>query len=301
MRRFVSHSSRLWWNRLRKFCSLITMLEASGGLRNWNQRIYFRIFVAIFGTSETRSATSERWWYARTQDSHACLPSLRPSRVGVFAFAWLELISHEVSCRNFCLPSPLLPLTSPHPRGLVHAETSACGPVRNYGTVSWGSERVETRDSWAVNVRFACFSYSSRLSRVFVWLSLCVLWRDSVLLHSTSKSHSVRIFHVPMRLPDPFTPDLKVDLLPNLASTSYSLRFHECVAHTEMWNRILICTFRVETQRCSPSWHKSLRLPSSRYNIRVMNALVLYVGTKNNRTRAEEQQLHDELTFHVHL
>ena len=86
-----------------------------------------------------------------------------------------------------------------------------------------------------------------------------------------------------MRLPDPFTPDLKVDLLPEISQAPRILSdFTSALQHRNVKQDL---DMYIQTRNATLLSKLTQKLlsgdsSSSRYNIRVMNALVLYVGTK---------------------
>ena len=256
------------------------------GLRNWNQRIYFRIFVVIL--QELRKPDPQL-------PNGGGLPvlkiltrvfhSLRPSRVGAFAFAWLELISH----RSF-MPKLLSTKSPPAENGKsVPSESWSMLKLLLVDLFEAMAPYLEDQSELKPAIREL---YNGTLRVLLVLLhdfpeflcdyhfafcdvipSSCIQLRNLIL----------SAFPRAMRLPDPFTPDLKVDLLPEisqppriLSDFTSALQYRNVKQDLDMYMQSRSVSLLTNLTRKLLSDGNS----SSRYNIRVMNALVLYVGTR---------------------
>ena len=255
-----------------------------GGLRNWNQRIYFRIFVAIL---------------QELQKPDPQLPN--GGGMPVLEFS-LVSFTRFVRVVSVCLPL----LGSSDFTQKFHAETfvykSASATDKSAPSESWSMLKLLLVDLFEAMAPY--LEDQSELKPAIRELYNGTLRVLLVLLHDFPEflcdyhfafcdvipSSCIQLrnlilsaFPRAMRLPDPFTPDLKVDLLPEISQAPRILSdFTSALRHRNVKQDLDMYIQSRNAAVLSKLTQKLLSddSSSSRYNIRVMNALVLYVGTK---------------------
>lgn len=187
----------------------VTEAGANGGLRGaFDQRPYFRILLCLMQEMNKPNRMLDNSNPGVLMTLASAFHSLRPVGCPAFAFAWLELISHRSFMPNLLLvkqnkgwPSmhrllvDLLNFMEPHLR-----KPSLLEPVRLLYTGMLRMLLVLLHD-------FPEFLCDYHLSFCDVIPPSCIQLRNLIL----------SAFPRSMRLPDPFTPNLKVDLLPEIA------------------------------------------------------------------------------------
>lgn len=200
---------------------------------------------------------------------------LRPARAPGFAFAWLELISHRVFIGR------MLALT-PQQRG-------------------WGMYAQLLIDLFRY---LAPFLRNADLTKPTQLLYKGMLRALLVLLHDfpeflcdyhyafcdaippnciQMRNLILSAFPRNMRMPDPFTPNLKVDVLPDIGRPPRILTNFANMIQPESFKKDLDSYLKT---RSPVTFLSELRSnlqsndPGSKYNISLINALVLYVGTQ---------------------
>ncbi|KAK9824056.1 hypothetical protein WJX72_007392 [[Myrmecia] bisecta] len=249
--------------------------EAELKAGDFNSRPFYRIclgFISELAPSDPNDAPG----FAMLSALAVTFAGLQPLRVPGFAFSWLELISH----RNF-MPKLLL---APNHSGWPHFQRLLVALLRflePYLRSAELNDAVRLLYKGALRVllvllhdfpEFLC-EYHFQLCDVVP--PSCIQMRNLIL----------SAFPRNMRLPDPFTPNLKVDLLPEIAQTP---RFLPEAAH------LLPAAFKAEVDaylatRQGPGLLAQLRgrlqlapqevvICGTRHNVPLLNALVFYVG-----------------------
>jgi len=205
------------------------------------------------------------------------LLALQPLRVPAFAFSWLELVSHR------CFMPKLLLATGqngwPHFQKLLVALLQFLEPyLRNAELTE--SIRLMYKGTLRMLLvllhdfpEFLC-KYHFQLCDVIP--SSCIQMRNLML----------SAFPRNMRLPDPFTPNLKVDLLPEISESprivvdfNTSLMGLQGVVNTYLSMR-QPANFMKEVlpQKLLLSEPEEVQLRGTKWNVPLINALVLYIG-----------------------
>ncbi|KAJ9513070.1 hypothetical protein QJQ45_029442, partial [Haematococcus lacustris] len=254
---------------------------------SFNGRPYMRLLVSLMaelpggsgGSADTQDQVALR--YLRSIGSVA-LHELQPLSVPGFAFCWLELLSH----RNF-MPRLLL---APQGQGWQLFEGLLLDLLRFLEPHLRTAELVE-------GVR-ALYKGTLRLLLVLLHDFPEFLCEHHFPLCDTIPPSCVQLrnlilsaFPRAMRLPDPFTPNLKVDLLPEISHAPRLALGLDALLPEPL--RSAVDTYL--RSRTPPSFPqdltKRLALPPSdgkasspAYNASTIHALVLYVGARTCTT-----------------
>ena len=220
--------------------------------------------------------------------AHALL-AVQPLRAPGFAFAWLELVSHRA----------LLPRLAAASAGELQPGASPAGwPL--LGRLLTGCLRFLEPRLRAAELSDPARALYRGLLRVLLLLlhdvpeflcdyapTLCDAIPPSCI---QMRNLVLSAFPRAMRLPDPFTPNLKVDLLPDIAVSPRVALDTNAVLH-EVGGGLLVAELEgyLETRQpfSLPSELRgALLLPpaaaatvGTRYNVPLLNALVLHCGT----------------------
>lgn len=241
-----------------------------------NQRPFFRLFTNLFVDLNAPDAALDVINLQVLGHFSNILHTLQPCRVPGFAFAWLELISHRMLMPKLLMAkaqrgwplfqrllADLLKFLQPH---LTQTELSE--PIR---LLYKGTLRVLL----VLLHDFPEFLCDYHFSFCDVIPSSCVQLRNLVL----------SAFPRQMKLPDPFTPNLKVDLLPEI---SQSPRILSKFGTTLNNNNLKSDIDTYLKTRPNPSFLNEL-LPKlmedspnggRRFCAPMINALVLHVGVQ---------------------
>ncbi|CAG9761528.1 unnamed protein product [Ceutorhynchus assimilis] len=243
---------------------------------DFHQMPYQRIFTMLFLELNAPEPVLESLnYHVLTAYCHT-FHILRPSKAAGFCYAWLELISHRVfigrmlatASQQKCWPlyaQLLIDLFKYLAPFLRNAELAKPVTMLYKGTLR--VLLVLLHDF----PEFLCDYYYGFCD---VIPPNCIQMRNLIL----------SAFPRTMRLPDPFIPNLKVDMLPEI---SYAPRILSNIAQL-----IQPTTFKKDLDsylkaRAPVTFLSELRSnlqvsnePGIRYNISLMNALVLYVGTQ---------------------
>jgi len=244
-----------------------------------HQRPYFRLFSNLFVDLNAADPVLDSINLQVLGFFSNTLHSLQPSRVPGFTFAWLELISHRMFMPKLLMAkaqrgwplfqrllADLFKFLEPYLRGAELNE-----PIR---LLYKGTLRVLL----VLLHDFPEFLCDYHFSFCDVIPPSCIQMRNLIL----------SAFPRNMRLPDPFTPNLKVDLLPEISQSPRILsKYSTTLSHNNL--KADVDTF-LKT-RGPASFLQDLRskllLPSAestaagtRYSAPVINALVLHVGVQ---------------------
>lgn len=176
--------------------------------QDFNQRTYLRVFASLLFELSVPDSTLDLLRPQSLTTFAATFLALQPTRLPGFAFAWLELISHRMF-----MPKSLLVKGErgwPHMLRLFVAMFTFLQPHLSRRELT-APTRTLYRGALRVLLvllhdfpEFLC-DYHSALCEVIP--PSCIQMRNLVL----------SAFPRNMRLPDPFTPNLKVDMLPEIA------------------------------------------------------------------------------------
>jgi CCR4-NOT transcription complex subunit 1 len=241
----------------------------------FNPRPFFRMFIGLYMEILESNAADEVIMIPSLAAIADALLALQPLRIPAFAFSWLELVSH----RSF-MPKLLLATGQngwPHFQKLLIALLQFLEPyLRN----------AELTDS----IRLM---YKGTLRMLLVLLHdfpefLCKYHFQlcDVIPSSYIQMRNLMLSAFPrnMRLPDPFTPNLKVDLLPEI---SESPRIVVDFNSSLLGLQVPLNTYLSMRQPANflSELPQKLLLPQAealgagtRYNVPLINALVLYIG-----------------------
>jgi len=244
-----------------------------------HQRPYFRLFSNLFVDLNAADPVLDSINLQVLGFFSNTLHSLQPSRVPGFTFAWLELISHRMFMPKLLMAkaqrgwplfqrllADLFKFLEPYLRGAELTE-----PIR---LLYKGTLRVLL----VLLHDFPEFLCDYHFSFCDVIPPSCIQMRNLIL----------SAFPRNMRLPDPFTPNLKVDLLPEISQSPRILsKYTTTLSHNNL--KADVDTF-LKT-RGPASFLQELRtkllLPApedtsagTRYSAPVINALVLHVGVQ---------------------
>ena len=242
-----------------------------------NPRPYFRLFAAWVGSLAAPDPVLNGNAVATLAPIATALLSVQPARVPGFAFAYLELIAHRAFLPRLLLAagqkgwplfqkllSVMLKFMEPYLRSAKLSE-----PVR---LLYKGTLRVLL----VLLHDFPEFLCNHHFNLCDAIPPSCIQMRNLIL----------SAFPRNMRLPDPFTANLKVDLLPEisqppriLAEPDHVLRNQQMHAEVDQYLKSRTPVHFVESLRAR------LMLPAAeaaacgtRYNVPLLNALVLYMG-----------------------
>jgi CCR4-NOT transcription complex subunit 1 len=236
-----------------------------------------------------------------------CLGLLRPTKVPVFAFAWLELVSHRMFMPKMLLSkSPrcqvvfqrllldLFVLMQPY---LRNAELSNSIRLLYRGTL---------RVLLVLLHDFPEFLCDFHFSFCDVIPTTCIQMRNLIL----------SAFPRNMCLPDPFTPNLKVDLLPEIALPPRIVsdvmgtldKCRHVLVHVDgylakrgpvsAFAAILSALSLRNTSAGPGAATKAVKKAGTQYNVPLINSLVLYVGGQGIAKLKSSSAMPSE--FHSH-
>ncbi|KAL3860717.1 hypothetical protein ACJMK2_010802 [Sinanodonta woodiana] len=241
----------------------------------FQQLPYHRIFIMLFIELNAPEPILENINFQVLTAFCNTFHVLRPAKAPGFAYAWLELISHRVFIGRMLALTPqqkgwgmyaqllidLFKFLSPF---LRNADLTKPTHFLYKGTLRVLLVLLHDFPEFLCDYHYAfCDVISPN----------CIQMRNLIL----------SAFPRNMRLPDPFTPNLKVDMLPDIARPPRIV--------TSFANMIQPAPFKKDLDsylktRSPVSFLSDLRSnlqsnePGSRYNIPLINALVLYVGTQ---------------------
>eukprot|EP00252_Welwitschia_mirabilis_P002749 TRINITY_DN12719_c0_g2_i1.p1 TRINITY_DN12719_c0_g2~~TRINITY_DN12719_c0_g2_i1.p1 ORF type:complete len:2025 (+),score=405.51 TRINITY_DN12719_c0_g2_i1:577-6075(+) len=244
----------------------------------FHPRPYFRLFLNwIMDFNSLDSALDANNFQVLNAFATA-FHSLQPSRVPAFSFAWLDLISHRAFMPKLLqsknhkgwllfqrLLVDLFKFMEPY---LRHAELSDPVKLLYKGTLRVLLVLLHDFPEFLCDYHF---SFCDAIP------TSCIQMRNLIL----------SAFPRNMRLPDPFTPNLKVDLLPDISQSprilpevDAALKAKQLKAEVDEYlkTRQQMSMFLVDLkQRLLLPQHEALQA-GTKYNIPLINSLVLYVG-----------------------
>jgi CCR4-NOT transcription complex subunit 1 len=247
--------------------------------KRFDQRAYYRLFVNLLQDLNAPDPVLDASNFQVLTAFANCFHSLQPLFVPGFGFAWLELISHRMFMPNLLIAKQhkgwpplqrllvdLFRFLEPY---LRTAELNDAARLLYKGALRVLLVLLHDFPEFLCDYHFAFCDVIS---------PSCIQLRNLVL----------SAFPRNMRLPDPFTPNLKVDLLPEITQPPRLLSNHTAaLTH----NNLRASTDQYLKSRQPVGLLHELRtkllLPAgevaaagTKYNVPTINALVLYVGTQ---------------------
>eukprot|EP00164_Ancoracysta_twista_P003199 GFYU01004267.1.p1 GENE.GFYU01004267.1~~GFYU01004267.1.p1 ORF type:complete len:672 (+),score=268.94 GFYU01004267.1:49-2016(+) len=244
----------------------------------FNQRPYYRFFSTLLNHLQSVESQNEDNNYSLLLTFASVFHGLQPLRIPVFCFAWLELISSRMFMPKLLLAKnqkgwqhfqklliDLFKFLEPY---LRTAELTEPVRVMYKGTLRVLLVLLHDFPEFLCNYHFAfCDAIPPT----------CIQMRNLIL----------SAFPRNMRLPDPFTPNLKVDLLPEINQPPRILfNFTASVTYNGIKNDIDNYIAK-RAARALNDLKQKLLLPAAdaanagtKYNVPVMNATVLYIGVQ---------------------
>jgi CCR4-NOT transcription complex subunit 1 len=242
----------------------------------FNQRPFFRLFLCMLMDMNTADHVIEPINFHNLSALSNSLQQCNPSRHPSFVFAWLELISHRLFMPKMLtakgqrgwvlyqrLISQLFLFVEPYLRNLQLTDSMR---LLYKGTL---------RVLLVLLHDFPEFLSDNHFLFCDVLPVCCVQMRNLVL----------SAFPRNMKLPDPFMPNLKVDLLPDIKVSPRILSNYSATLNQHAFKADLDQFFRTREQGILRSLLGKLRLPAEEaehagtaFNVPLLSALLLYVG-----------------------
>jgi len=242
----------------------------------FQQLPYHRIFIMLFIELNAPEHILENINFQVLTAFCNTFHILRPAKAPGFAYAWLELISHRVFIGRMLALTPQQKGWGMYAQLLIDLFKFLAPFLRNadLNKPTHFLYKGTLRVLLVLLHDFPDFLCDYHYAFCDVISPNCIQMRNLIL----------SAFPRNMRLPDPFTPNLKVDMLPDIAQPPRIL--------TTFANMIQPATFKKDLDsylksRSPVTFLSDLRSnlqvqtndPGSKYNLPLMNALVLYVGT----------------------
>jgi len=243
---------------------------------NFQQVPYHRIFIMLFLELNSPDAILENINFQVLTAYCNMLHILRPAKAPGFAFAWLEIVSHRMFLGRILAQTAgqkgwpmfaqllvdLFKFLSPFLRNAELAK-----PVTRLYRGTLRVLLVLLHD-------FPEFLCDYHYSFCDVIPPNCIQMRNLIL----------SAFPRNMRLPDPFTPNLKVELLPEISIAPRTVSNYAAMLKlafkkdldSYLKNRSPVAFLSEVRGHLQVANGES---PGNRYNIQLINALVMYVGT----------------------
>ncbi|XP_054257174.1 CCR4-NOT transcription complex subunit 1-like, partial [Macrosteles quadrilineatus] len=242
----------------------------------FQQLPYHRIFIMLFLELNAPEPILEAINYQVLTAFCHTLHILRPAKAPGFSYAWLELVSHRVFLGRLLVVTPQQKGWSMYAQLLVDLFRYLAPFLRNAELAKpvtllyKGTLRVLL----VLLHDFPEFLCDYHYGFCDVIPPNCIQMRNLIL----------SAFPRNMRLPDPFTPNLKVDMLPEISLAPRVLTNYVSTIQPVTFKKDLDSYLKL---RAPVTFLSELRSnlqvsnePGMRYNIPLMNALVLYVGVQ---------------------
>ncbi|KAK9712477.1 CCR4-NOT core subunit cdc39 [Basidiobolus ranarum] len=245
----------------------------------FNQKPYLRLFTNLLSDFNSYEQQLQPIYYNILTALANTFHSLQPSFLPGFAFAWISLISHRLF-----MPKLLL---AENQKGWPAIQRLMICLFRFIGPLLDDFDRESTRILYKGTMRvllvllhdFPEFLCDYHFSFCDVIPPTCIQTRNVIL----------SAFPRNMRLPDPFTPNLKVDLLPEISQSPHVLSdYSSSLLHgdfkqdidTYLKTRGPVSFLLDLRSRLMSEQPEDSELTGVKYNVPVINSLVLYVGTQ---------------------
>jgi len=270
------------------------MQREPAGSYAFNQRAYLRLFGSWLFALNAPDQALDPIQLQILLAFHSAFDALRPAKLPGFAFAWLELVSHRMFMPKLLLARgqtgwPLLQ------RLLVRGLFEFLYPYLSAGELS---QPVRALYRGALRVllvllhdfpEFLCdfhFSFCDAIP------SSCIQMRNLVL----------SAFPRNMRLPDPFTPNLKVDLLPEISQPPRILsNFSSALATVGLTHDLDAYLKNRAPYSLLQDLRSRVTKPDGTHKMGVINALVLHVGSHAISSMASQPPASASLANSAHV
>ncbi|KAG5558355.1 hypothetical protein RHGRI_008322 [Rhododendron griersonianum] len=268
----------LLWPKILSVAVRVLHRDAEENRVSFNPRPYFRLFISwildLLAPDSILQGSNLQVLIAFANAFHV----LQPLKVPAFSFAWLELVSHRSFMPKLLTVNPLKgwPLFQHLLVDLLkfmepHLRKAKMGKAIHY--LYKGTLRVLV----LLLHDFPEFLCDYHLSFCGVIPSSCIQMRNIIL---SAFPHN-------MKVPDPFTPNLKIDLLPEIKKPPRSSLEVAALTAKQMKSDIdEYLKTRHQGSFLSELMQRLLLTPNeaaqagTRYNVPLMNSLVLYTGMK---------------------
>ncbi|KAJ1565991.1 hypothetical protein HK096_005111 [Nowakowskiella sp. JEL0078] len=246
---------------------------------SFNQRPFLRLFSTLLTDLSTYEEQLQPIYFQILSAISNTFHSLQPIFLPGFTFAWLQLISHR-----YFMPKLLMPENQkgwPFFQRLMVDLFKFLQPYLRQGELS---EPIRLLYKGTLRILLILlhdvpeFLCDYHFSFVDVIPHNCIQLRNLIL---SAFPHN-------MKLPDPFTPDLKVDLLPEihqaphvLSDFAYALLANNVKQDVDMFLKTKgPSSFLVDLRSRLENSTQQQAETGFKYNVSVINALVLYVGVQ---------------------
>ncbi|ORY06821.1 Not1-domain-containing protein [Basidiobolus meristosporus CBS 931.73] len=245
----------------------------------FNQKPYLRLFTNLLSDFNSYEQQLQPIYYNILTALANTFHSLQPSFLPGFAFAWISLISHRLF-----MPKLLL---AENQKGWPAIQRLMICLFKFIGPLLEDFDRESTRALYKGTMRvllvllhdFPEFLCDYHFSFCDVIPPTCIQTRNVIL----------SAFPRNMRLPDPFTPNLKVDLLPEISQSPHVLSDYSSSLlagdfkqdiDTYLKTRGPVSFLLDLRSRLMAEPNEEKEHTGPKYNVPVINSLVLYVGTQ---------------------
>lgn len=263
-------------NRVLGIIGTVVMKDHEYRQTDFHQLAYHRMFVMLLIELNAPEPVLEAINFQILSCFANVFHDLRPFRAPGFAYAWLELIAHRTLMSKLLLNSPQQKGWVLYHQLLIDLFQFLAPFLRNVELAkqTYLLYKGTLRVLLVLLHDFPEFLCDYHFSFCDVIPPNCIQMRNLIL----------SAFPRNMRLPDPFTPNLKVDLLNDIAHpprilTNFSQAIQPATFKRDLDSYLKTrapVTFLSELR----SHLQSVNDPGTRYNVPLMNALVLYVGTQ---------------------
>ncbi|XP_050527108.1 CCR4-NOT transcription complex subunit 1-like isoform X2 [Daktulosphaira vitifoliae] len=258
---------------------------------DFHQLPYHRILVTLFLDLNTPDPVLESINYPILAAFCHTFHLLRPKKVPGFAYAWLELISHRIFIGR------LLGLTPQQKRQRSYDQA----PVTDVqGWNFYAQLLIDLFKYLAPFLRNAELAKPVHLLYKGTLRILLILLHDfpeflcefhygfcDVIPPNCIQMRNLILSAFPrnMRLPDPFTPNLKVDILQEISLSPKISPDFQCYIQPTNFKKDLDLYLKTRApvtflSEIRSTMQQSCCEPGMRYNLSLLNAIVLYVGTQ---------------------
>ncbi|KAI7893233.1 CCR4-Not complex component, Not1-domain-containing protein [Mucor mucedo] len=238
--------------------------------QHFDQRPFLRLFTSLLTDLHLQEANVQ--YLALLTGLSNTLFTLQPSHFPGLTFAWLQLISHRLFMPQLLLAENqvgwsafqrllvcLFQFLAPY---LRHVELSDTMRMLYRGTL---------RVLLVLLHDFPEFLCDYHYSFCDVIPSTCIQLRNLIL----------SAFPRSMRLPDPFTPNLKIDLLPEIQQSPRILSDFMAALDESLQSEldVYLETNKLPTTAFLEDLKGMLKLKEGGYNVELLNAVIFYTGT----------------------
>lgn len=266
-------------NLLNKVCGIVAgvlLQDHDARQTEFQQLPYHRIFIMLFielnAADQMLESINFQVLTAFCHTYHA----VRPAKAPGFAYAWLELISHRVFIGRMLSLTPQQKAWGMYAHLLSNLFKFLAPFLRNAEL----TKPMQTLYKGTLRVLLVLLHDFPEFLCDYHYVFCdnippnCIQMRNLIL----------SAFPRNMRLPDPFTPNLKVDMLAEIGNPPRIMANFAATIQPSSFKRDLDSYLKTRTPfNLLTELRSNLQAnaePGSRYNIPLINAVVLYVGTQ---------------------